>query len=224
MSDIRFDFDALKSGWMYRIARRAVLSSVLHLRGVSEVQMPRTYKRVQHLWRRRLGVLHEAGWKPVENLKDFQYMRNCPPFGLECHESHSELHVCRRTKICPWCFARYHVANPLTRLAAYLPIADDRGLVLVSFHRCFRQEPRRGVVEDALRRLAFDRSFEVDLYRPEAAVVLHTFLLTKEQFGFYRRGIFFANPDRVRDAEEEGLVRTYRVLPARLPESIGLIC
>jgi hypothetical protein len=122
------------------------------------------------------------------------------------------------------------VVNPLTRLAAYLPVADVRGLVLVSFHCRVSQAPRAGLVEETLQQLAFNRRFELERYRPEAGVVLHTFLLTKEQFGFYRRGFFFANPKRVRVAEEKGLVRTYpsdmksfyRVVPGvfRYPSSL----
>jgi hypothetical protein len=137
-------------------------------------------------------------------------MRNCPPFGLECHESHSELHVCRRTKICPWCFARYHAANPLFRLADYLSEAAARNLVLVSFHRGSRYAPRGGIVGEVLQQIESERSCEVWHFRAEAAVVVNTFLLTNHQFGFYRRGFLFARPGMyVREAEASGLVRVY---------------
>ena len=209
MADIRLDFDALKSGWLYRIVRRAVLPSILGVRHVPEVETSRAYLRVQQIWRRRLEALHAAGWKPVVGRKDLQYLRNWHPFGLEHAHGFPDLHTGCRAKNCPWRFARNNVANPLARLAAYFPEANARGLVLVSFHHSFRQEPRRGLVDEVLWRLEFDRRFEVDQFQAEAAVVLHTFLVTHHAFGFYRRGFLFARPERVRAAEDEGLVRIY---------------
>jgi len=64
---------------------------------------------VLRLWRRQVVQLRDAGWGPAQGVR-FQYLRNCPPSGVEMKPAagspRMRLRSCTCQSVCPWCWSR----------------------------------------------------------------------------------------------------------------------
>jgi len=67
---------------------------------------------MEHLisWRRhRINELRQAGWTRFEKSVAWIFAMNCPPVGVRTNRT--GMRPCHEHAICPFCWARYHVAE-----------------------------------------------------------------------------------------------------------------
>jgi hypothetical protein len=104
-----FDYACIPiSGNVYRACRSAVLRPLL--RKVEGETVGDRYERLLRSWRVRASALTTHGWHcGVGN--GFQYLRNCPPFGIRKTIESVKANRCKRTRICPWCYSKTVVAT-----------------------------------------------------------------------------------------------------------------
>lgn len=160
------------------------------------------------LWHKRLRQMHMAGWPKIADPRQWQYMRNCPPFGGDFTDTSRR---CDVKLYCPFCWARRFVLHPFMSLekALYggfsrnppcnliLPYPD---LTLVEFTRTYVLKPHTGIewtsdikramIEHARRIITGpDRRDEISLFEPLGGVVLHRVLMCKKAYRLKRSGI-----------------------------------
>jgi hypothetical protein len=224
---------ALTGDWVVAAARLAVLKPALGLHGdQSDAALLQAYGRLRGIWRDRLVELRDAEWGPACDPRRLQYMRNCPPFGAATRQ---KVVSCQKVRVCPFCYARFAVADPLRRLSSY--IAGRSGLRLISFQTVREFPVVRGCIVDVVHTLKGARAHELGSLKSEAAFVVSHVRL-RDKVWLTRRGIAVCpvgDPPEIPRAEvwtaaadAEGLARlgvpTFSYPPDRLydpPEHVA---
>ncbi len=88
-------------------------------------------------WRIRVSILSDHGWSCAQG-KDFQYIRNCPPYGIQVIDENPAARRCCRRRICPWCYSKTVVATAYEAVEQTLYQGErrpDRGLWLHAIQR-----------------------------------------------------------------------------------------
>lgn len=116
MADIRYAIVEPLATGVSAAMRMAVLTPVLGVGADKDLQQ--AFDRLRHRWHDCLVGVRKAGWAPARRLRDFQYMRNCPPFGVRTDVSN--MHTCKRATVCPFCWARRVVAPLYAKLRSWL--------------------------------------------------------------------------------------------------------
>jgi len=101
--DIDFFISSTLFATVHWAARLAVLSSFYGDEWLSCI--PLYINKLIGVWRRRLVEYRLAGWRSIETLRDYQFVRNCHPFGVVCN---IQTRSCNEAKLCPFCYARYY--------------------------------------------------------------------------------------------------------------------
>jgi len=89
-------------------AMRCALSPLLGECTSGEEIIAKT-KTLARKWQARLLALREAGWEPG-GARDVHFLTDCPPTGVLLHLAQYFPRPCCLRDLCPWCWAREHVA------------------------------------------------------------------------------------------------------------------
>jgi hypothetical protein len=120
--DIPFEVAFVPQSAIDRACRGAVLSSILGKKGKrpdlsSDEMIIKAMNKVLKLWRMRTVLLRDAGWEDAAGVS-FQYLRNCPPWGVAVNQclGDNPPRQCWRSYICPWCWQRQMILPVYHRL------------------------------------------------------------------------------------------------------------
>lgn len=121
MPDFDYVVTAVRDAYRHRTSRKAVLLPLLgktapgsfnDLRMIDEAMY-----QLRQLWHRRIEQMRNAGWLPAQSDKHVQFLRNCPPCGVQ---TNLYLHECGRSILCPFCYARDYVLKPFLHIEVAL--------------------------------------------------------------------------------------------------------
>lgn len=196
MADYNYKIQQIVDGYPARAMRGAVLGSLLSSLEFKEHKIRRMMANVRKQWHARLVTLRKAKWEPILDGTDYQYMRNCPPFGVK---TKSVARSCGR-KFCPFCWARDVVSPAYDRVLHVISTDDEKlkkNLMLVEFSRTFRfsyqaKEASWPSLIDRVQR-GRQRELENTLMQGQGAFVLHTIEPEAKRLTFRRRGLIVAN-------------------------------
>lgn len=126
--DRRFEFDKVWRSSHLLAMREAVLTPLYGITWARylDVTLEPSMAALRIAWRDRVDALQLAGWLPAASAASRQFLRNCPPFGVDTN--HMGLKPCRRPQICPFCYARMYVRRAFESLWRAAPMAEH-GLV-----------------------------------------------------------------------------------------------
>jgi hypothetical protein len=226
MVDYRFAPVRYRRGCRYRAGRGALLTALLGDEWVKD-GIAHAMQQVRELWWQMLVELRKRRWPPVMQ-EGYGYLRNCPPFGITTRDP---ARCCRRALICPFCYIRERVIDPLSALemALYHSFRKnaelvDPNVVLVEFETVRRLAPPEWTPE--LRHATLiryrdyvlpDRRLEVDLLRPIGGFVSHRLDFEAGAFPAYRSGLLVcprpADGDEIILPEPAEGKRRYQVWP-----------
>jgi hypothetical protein len=120
--DISFEASFVPRSAIDRACWRSVLLRILARKGKrirleSDEDILEAVGRVMGLWRRRCRQLKELGWEGAVG-KNFQYLRNCPPWMVSVLPScdRGQPFQCMRSYICPWCWCRRSIIPAYNKL------------------------------------------------------------------------------------------------------------
>lgn len=222
MPDFHYEILDDQLGWCARAMRAAVFGPLFgpNWRGWPAA---RPHDKLRRLWHRALLRFMEAGWTALESdgrdgNKYHQYLRNCPPFGVE---TRARGRVCNKALLCPFCWARAYVQEPYRHLERLLDAGVPEDTVLVEF-RLRRQIAARGgnpwTIKDRAEGLArvraaiqdrYSRSRESARYRPHlGGVLLHKVEPLEDGLRFVRAGLLLV-PRAVVGAETGDLAAAF---------------
>lgn len=168
--------------------------------------------RLRKLWHRRLDTLQEVGWSPSGNSAAFaadkrlQYVRNCPPFSVDLKDYGQ---TCNMPKLCPFCYARRFVIQPMQWLETILfksspQLSRVRDLILVDFTTSIRftrrdlnwmtrRASRGEVFESIAATLQAGKKREVDSVNHVGGVTLQRVEFDDDGWTLLRSGVFICN-------------------------------
>ena len=190
-----YGFKALNTikGYPQRAMCAAVLGSLFSSDVYSKYDVPKMLRDLRAQWHARLNALREEGWEKLQDAKALQFMRNCPPFGIETKESSIPCHYWR---FCPFCWARTVVQALYNGLKdVCLPEGqNERGakrtdIWIIEFDRRELHPRETGKVEKLVSRLATERRSEIDQVPHLAAFVRHAIYPSANKVCFSRRGL-----------------------------------
>lgn len=129
MADVRFGFEKPWRSLRYSVARQTIMPLASRFATSKLEFLPDAFAEIQRRWRRRLFKLSEAGLSSLESELRIQYVRNCPPFGIDVYPQYCR--PCWQRLLCPFCWARAYPIKAFARMEALLyelePELDDRG-------------------------------------------------------------------------------------------------
>jgi len=133
------------------------------------------YDRLQHKWRIRLTKLRQGGWKFMTGSKTpdkhFTFVRNCPPVGM-MSTNRIRYATCKRSKVCPSCYARAVVVPACMAFEVLIPSLSEEqreSMSLVAFQRTMYRDMTRWPVDKTLQGLkdAKQQVVEMNTIRPQ---------------------------------------------------------
>lgn len=219
--DLRYDMHTLYKGSKYLAMLSAVLTPVFGATDWNK-DLPSSafgaLSDLRRLWKARLYDFRDAGWLPLmradEKAAAFQMicMRNCPPFAVKTSLRSCP---CKRSSICPFCYARAYVLAPYVKLEQFLfgsnPSAEDGngwvkakpGFRLIEFRYALRlyMDDRKLLTPDAVAYLtgvartwmSQTRRREIDLVSPAVGAVLYRVSIRKRYLSLRRSVVMVAS-------------------------------
>lgn len=116
--DTRFHVQTVRMASRWKATRYAVFSSILTPAWKAEDRgVGWALDKLYYFWRERLDSLRNEGWAPAQDDTDFTYLRNCPPFGVTTVLAGRRR--CKRSTVCPFCYARDYVLKAYVRLEEF---------------------------------------------------------------------------------------------------------
>lgn len=103
---IKYRYEEVRGAYRYRAMHHAVLTPVLGngWRAQARYGVCDALDKLRDLWAIRIQGLQAAGWEPAESRLAYTYLLNCPPFGVKTDRM--DARSCKRSLICPFCYAR----------------------------------------------------------------------------------------------------------------------
>lgn len=155
MADSVFTVNYVHHGYCAMAQRIAVLWPLMGHRALSDREVGLDLERLVKLWRTRLSQFRELGWESVQNIEEFQYMRNCSP-QMAAMKDQTGKHSCKRRLVCPWCYAR-RVSDVYQKFAHFLPEEGEASFNLLAVKNT-HLVPERHVLPGQLHLFLFLRS------------------------------------------------------------------
>lgn len=102
MPNFKFKVEREVIGYPQRAMRDAVLGALFSPEIYQHTPQPLLLERLRGKWYTRLSQLRQKQWPAVASDMAWQYLRNCPPFGVAT----DQVARCCRHRFCPFCWAR----------------------------------------------------------------------------------------------------------------------
>lgn len=248
--DLIYRITEVRGAERYNAQRRAVLTGAFRSTGWTREgnkSIIASMNSLRRLWQKRLADLKAAAWGPLAKESHHCFMRNCPPFGVLTHKITSK--PCKRTRVCPFCYARqtvlemflfferelYGGTDPASRVARL------EGRQLVEFHvdracdlRPFPGEARGPKILDYGRRLRVrvlneHRQDELRLCGAKTGAVLYRLEPFTSKLRLVRSGILLTSqavPDYfgTKYGPNDKIIKYDRVDKHLLAEVVGRVC
>jgi hypothetical protein len=180
MTDVSFFLQRPWRSLRYAVARRAIMPLAARLATNKPKSLPEAIAMIQRRWRHRLFALRGTGWPRLESLLRTQYLRNCPPFGIDLEPN--DRRPCRQFLLCPFCWARAYPLKAFARMEALLYDPEHPRRVRKDAPRCvtwFSVRVRRELPQSHDRRLDAIRKGAADLRRRLSQVRRDAAIFTK---------------------------------------------
>lgn len=119
MSDVNYALVSIPKHARAMAERMAVLRPVSGLVVTADASTGAAAVETLRLWRYRCTQLRDAGWPTAQGTR-FQFLRNCPPAGVEMKSvgRTARLRYCTCAPVCPWCWSRTVVARSFDVVSA----------------------------------------------------------------------------------------------------------